>query len=115
MGQFAIRNQLEGPDAPAAQFHRQERPTDVPLNAPPIRSDVRFRSFALAFVGMLCATVIRFVSEIRPLKPDSPDYGYDEALGTETSSVSNANFLSKCSDDSLATTGRPRTAWIASW
>ena len=29
---------------------------------------------------LLCATVIGLVSEIRPLKSDSPYYGYDEAL-----------------------------------
>jgi hypothetical protein len=62
-------------------------------------SENRVRSFALAFVGLLCAMVIGFVSEIRPLEPDSPDYGYDEALETETSSLSSANFLSNCSDD----------------
>ena len=84
---------------------RQERLADVPLDAPPNRSDVRVRWFALAFVSMLCATVIELVSEIRSLKPHSPDYGYDEALGTETSFLSSANFLSNCSDDSPATAG----------
>ena len=59
--------------------------------------------FALAFVGMLCATVIGFVSEIRPLKPASPDYGYDEALGTETSFLSPAKLLPNCSDASRDT------------
>jgi hypothetical protein len=54
---------------------------------------------------MLCATVIELVSEIRSLKPHSPDYGYDEALGTETSFLSSANFLSNCSDDGPATAG----------
>lgn len=67
--------------------------------------DARIKSFALAFVGLLCAMVIGFASEIRPLKPDSPDYGYDEALGIETSSPSSANPLSNCSSDSPATAG----------
>jgi hypothetical protein len=44
-------------------------------------------TFVLAFVGMLCATFIGFVSEMRPLTPDLPDRGYDEALGTQTNSV----------------------------
>jgi hypothetical protein len=78
---------------------------DVAPDAASIRSDVWVRSFAFAFVGSLCATVIGFVSEIRPLKPDSPDYGYDEALGTETPSLSSANFMSNCSGDSPATAG----------
>jgi hypothetical protein len=123
MDPVAIEKQLEGPGAPVilisvstiddgllpgerlqqdeapARLHRQERPTDVPPDAPSNRSDVRVRPFALAFVGLLRATVIGFVSEIRPLEPDSPDNGYDEALGTETSSMSSANFLSNCSDD----------------
>jgi hypothetical protein len=62
-------------------------------------------SFALAFVVLLCATVIGFVSEIRPLNPDSPDYGYDEALGTETSSLSSATFVSSGSCDSASSAG----------
>ena len=66
-------------------------------------SEIRLGSFVLAFVGMLCATVIGFVSEIRPLSPDSPDYGYEEAPATEISSLSSATLLSNCSDDRLAT------------
>jgi hypothetical protein len=42
---------------------------------------------------------IGFVWEIRPLKLDSPEYGYDEALGTETSSLPSANFLTNCADN----------------
>jgi hypothetical protein len=87
------------------RLHRQGRATDVAPDAASIRSDVWVRSFALACVGLLCATVIGFVSEIRPLRPDSSDYGYDEALGTETSSLSSANFVSNCSGDTLATAG----------
>ena len=61
------------------------------------------KSFALAFVSMLCATVIGVVSEIRPLKSDLPDYGYDEALGTETSFLSRAMLQSNCSGESQGT------------
>jgi hypothetical protein len=68
-------------------------------------SDVRLRSFALSFLGLLCAMAIGFVSEIRPLRPDSPDYGYDESLGTETSSLSSANLPANGSDGSRATVG----------
>jgi hypothetical protein len=91
--------QEEGPPL----LRRQGRPTDLPLGAPSLQSGAWVRSFALAFIGMLCVTVISFVSEIRSLKQHSSDYGYDEALGTESSSLSNANFLSNCSDDSRAT------------
>ncbi len=42
--------------------------------------------------------MIGFVSEIRPLEADSPDYGYDEALGTQSASMSSASAPS-CSDD----------------
>jgi hypothetical protein len=41
--------------------------TDVPLDPPWVQADVRVKSFALAFVSMLCATVIGFASEFRPL------------------------------------------------
>jgi hypothetical protein len=34
-------------------------------------SNMRLRSFWLAFVGMLGATLIGFASEIRPLRPDT--------------------------------------------
>jgi hypothetical protein len=95
---------LQQEDAPA-RLHRHGRLEDVPLAGPSNQSDVYVRSFALAFVGLLCATVVGFVLEIRPLKPDSPDYGYDEAFGTVTSSLPSANVLSNCSDDSLAIAG----------
>jgi hypothetical protein len=98
------RGRRQQEEAPVRR-HRQERPTGRSPDAPSTRSDVRVRSFALAFVGLLCATVIGFVSEIRPLKPDSADYGYDEALGTETSTLSSANLLSNCSDDSPTIAG----------
>ena len=66
---------------------------DVPLDSPWVQADARVKPFALAFVSMLCATV----SEIRPLKSDLPDYGYDEALGTEISFLSRARLQSNCS------------------
>jgi hypothetical protein len=91
-------------DEARARLHRRERQTDVPPYARSLPSEVKVRSFALAFVGLLCATVIGFVSEIRPLKPDSADYGYDEALGTETSFLSSANLPSNCPG------GRPTTS-----
>jgi hypothetical protein len=101
---LAPRGRRQQEEAPVRR-HRQERPTGGSPDAPSTRSDVGVRSFALAFVGLLCATVIGFVSEIRPLNPDSPDYGYDEALGTETSSRSSATFVSNCSCDSAASAG----------
>jgi hypothetical protein len=55
-------------------------------------------SFVLAFVGMLCATFIGFVSEMRPLTPDLPDRGYDEALGTQTYSVPGVTIPTHGSD-----------------
>ena len=99
---FTLRpTDLQQEEAPAP-LHREGRRTNLPLDAPSLQLDPRVRSFALAFVGMLCATVIAFVSEIRSLKQHSPNYGYDEALGTETSPLSTANLLSNCSDGSRA-------------
>jgi hypothetical protein len=89
----AIEKRPKSPDAPV-----------ILARVASILSDAPTRSFGLAFAGLLCATVIGLASEIRPLKPDSPDYGYDEALGAETSSLSGASFLS-CSVDGPATAG----------
>src|SRR5208282_5187978 len=126
MDPIAIEKQLESSDAPVvlisvstiddgllpgeklhqdealARLHRQERSTKLPSDTPSNRSDVRVRSFVLAFVGMLCATFIGFVSEIRPLDPNSPDRVYDEAPGTQTSSLSSADFPMNSSDDGAA-------------
>lgn len=96
------RGRLQKEETPAP-LHRQKARTDVPLDPPWVRADVRVKSFALAFVGMLCAMVIGFMSEIRPLKSDSPDYGYDEALGTETSFLSRERLQSNCSGASQGT------------
>ena len=94
--ELPLRARLQQEETPAP-LHRQKGRTDVPLDPPWVQADVRVKSFALAFVSMLCATVIGFVSEIRPLQSASPDYGYDEALGTETSFLSRARLQSNCS------------------
>ena len=52
----------------------------------------------LGFVVMLCATFIGFVSEIRPLGPDSLDRGYDDALENQTLSLVNGAIPVKASD-----------------
>lgn len=96
------RGRLQQEETPAP-LHRQKGRTDIPLDPPRVQADVRVKSFAFPFVRMLCATVIGFVSEIRPLKPDSPDDGYDEAPGTETSFVSRARVPSNCSGASQRT------------
>ena len=57
------------------------------------------RSFMLGFVGLLFVTVIGFVSATQALISTPADYGYDEALGTQSSSLSSLNFSSNCSDD----------------
>lgn len=71
-------------------------------------SEIRLKAFVLGFLGLLCAMTIGFVSEIRLLDPDAPDYGYDEALGTDTSSLPSASFLSNHSNDGPATAGASR-------
>jgi hypothetical protein len=83
----------------SAQRDRQVRAADAPLEAPSIRSDIRVGSFVLAFLVMLCATLIGFVSEVRPLSPDLPDRGYDEALGTQNHSVPSVTIPAKGSDN----------------
>ncbi len=67
----------------------------------PIRSnmsEIPARSFMLGFAGLLFVTVVGFVSASKTSIPTLADYGYDEALGTQTSSLSSASFLSNCSD-----------------
>ena len=68
-------------------------------------SEIRLRPFALGVLGLLCAMAVGFVSEIRPLRPDSAEYGYDESLGTETPSPSSTNLLSNCPYGSPTTVG----------
>ena len=65
-------------------------------------------SFALAFVCMLCATFIGFVSEMRPLAPDLPDRGYDEALVTQAYSVPSVTIPAKGSDGGASIAGGTR-------
>ena len=103
------RGRLQREETPAP-LHRQKGRTDVRLDSPWVQADVRVKSFALAFVSMLCATVIGFVSEIRPLSSDSPDYGYDEALGTETCFLSRARLQSNCSAPAKALPKHPAPA-----
>jgi hypothetical protein len=62
-------------------------------------SEFPARSFMLGFVGLLFVAVIGFVSATQALISASADYGYDEALGTQTSSLSSVGFSSNCSDD----------------
>ncbi len=96
-------------DGALVRFRRQERPAKLPSEPSSDRSEVRIRSFVLAFVGMLCATFIGFVSEIPPLDPNSPDHGYDEALATRTSSPSSAN----CDEGGAIFTGaKGGPAWL---
>jgi hypothetical protein len=65
-------------------------------------------SFVLAFVGMLCATSIGFVSEMRPLAPDLPDRGYDEALVTQAYSVPSVTIPAKGSNGGASIAGGMR-------
>ena len=65
-------------------------------------------SFVLAFVAMLCATFIGFMSEMRPLTPDLPDRGYDEALGTQTYSAPSVTIPAKGSDGGASIAGEMR-------
>ena len=91
-----ILGQAEGPD----RLRRHEGA----LASPSVQSGFDLRWFALALVGSVCATMIGFVSEIRPLKAESPDYGYDEALGTQSASMSSSSAPS-CSDDCRVAVG----------
>lgn len=59
-------------------------------------SEIPARSFMLGFAGLLFVTVVGFVSALKTSIPTLADYGYDEALGTQTSSLSSASFLSNC-------------------
>jgi hypothetical protein len=93
-GIVAIEKQPERSDA-----------SDILVSRPSIQQDLWTRWLAFAFVGLLGAMVIGFVSEIRPLKLNSPDYGYDEALEAEASSLSSVNSPSDCSGDGPATAG----------
>ena len=71
----------------------------------PDMSEIPARAFMLGFAGLLFITVVGFVSSTQALISTSADYGYDEALGTQTSSLSSVSFLSNCSDDGPTVTG----------
>jgi hypothetical protein len=68
-------------------------------------SNARMRSFVLGSVGMLCATFIGFVSEIRPPGPGTPDRGYDATLETQSRSPAHASFSMSGVDDGPALLG----------
>ena len=68
-------------------------------------SENRVGSFALGFLGLLCAMAVGFVSELRPPVSSSVDYGYDEQLGAHTPSLSGAKLVSNCSDKGAAIVG----------
>jgi hypothetical protein len=51
------------------------------------KSQFLIKSSVLAFVGMLCAMVLGFVSEMRPLDADSAERGYDQSIGSQTVST----------------------------
>ena len=111
--EFLPGKRLQHEEAPV-WCDRQERLADVPLDAPSLQSDVGVRSFALAFVGMLCAAVIGFVSEIRPLKAHSPYLAM-----TKRSELRTLPCPARTSSQIAPTTaqrlpGRPRMAWTAS-
>ena len=69
VGELPRRGRLQQEETPAP-LHRQKGSTDVRLNPPWVQADVRVKSFALAFVSMLCAMFIGFVWEIGPHKLD---------------------------------------------
>ena len=69
---------------------------DAPIRSD--RSEIPARSIMLGFAGVLFVTVIGFVSASKTSNSTLADYGYDEALGTQTFSLSSASFLSDCSD-----------------
>ena len=58
----------------------------------PDMSEIPARSFMLGFAGLLFVTVAGFVCALKTSISTSADYGYDEALGTQTSSLSSAVF-----------------------
>ena len=64
--------------------------------ARPDMSEIPARSFMLGFAGLLFVTVAGFVCALKTSISTSADYGYDEALGTQTSSLSS---VANCPDD----------------
>ena len=94
-------------DEALSRLHRQERPAK-PFRAPSSRLDGEIWPFVLALAAMLCATFIGFMSEIRPVDPNSSDHGYDETLGTRTAPPSGANFPIHSSHEDVAIFGEGR-------
>ena len=75
-----------------AVLHWRQRLKDLHHHAAPDGS-IRVSLFAFLFVGLLCAAVIAFASEIRPIDSNSPDYGYDEALTIRMSPPTGGNHV----------------------
>ena len=63
------------------------------------RSEIPTLSFMLGFAGLLFVTVVGFGCASETSISTSAGYGYDEALGTQTSSLSSPTFLANCYDD----------------
>jgi len=86
---------LPGERLPEARalLDRGQRLKDIHHHAAPDGSALRVSSFAFLFVGLLCAAVIAFPSEIRPIDSNSPDYGYDEALTIQMSPPTGGNHV----------------------
>jgi hypothetical protein len=68
-------------------------------------SENRVGSFALGFLGLLCAMAVGFVSALRPPVSNSADYGYDERFEAQIPSLSGAKLVSNCSDKGAAIVG----------
>ena len=81
------------------------------LSTPPVMESRTEQSSAYVcslflFVGLLCAAVVAFASEVRPIDSNSTAYGYDEALAAQMSPLLGTEFLSNCSDDDAEITER---------
>ena len=86
---------LPGERLPEARavLDRRQRLKDIHHHAALDGSALRVSLFAFLFVGLLCAAVIAFASEIRPIDSNSPDYGYDEALTIQMSPPTGGNHV----------------------
>ncbi len=62
------------------------------------RSEISALSFMLGFAGLLFVAVVGFGCASETSISTSAGYGYDEALETQTSSLS-PTFLANCHDD----------------
>ena len=79
--------------------------SDRVCRATPDAPEIRVWPFAFGFVGLLCAMAIEFVSASRLPVPNSVDYGYDEQLGAQTTSLSGAKLVANCSDKAAGIVG----------